>query len=163
LAFILQRKPPKKKIKIKAKRHENKGKTTNHHIHSNSNNVCISSIASNSLFIENFDNKITAIIKYIERFYNTTFEELLIKNRFNELVEPRQMIMYVCIAHYKISNEAQMARKFDRDRSTAYHSVIKIQNTIDTEPAFKKKFDKIVDELDKVLYLLDMNFNNFSL
>ena len=78
-----------------------------------------------------FNNKQKAemVLKIVLEYFNLTKEELLSKNRHQELVNPRHIAMYLVKLKTKLS-DGEVAEFFDRDRTTVLHANQKIHSYI---------------------------------
>ncbi len=91
--------------------------------------------------------KIENIIKLVEREFNITFKRMQHRDRYREVVEARQVAIYLIRMHTS-KPLAYISRMFGgRDHTTAMHSINKIQDMITTEPHFKQLILKIENQL----------------
>lgn len=103
-------------------------------------------------FISNgeYDRIIEKVASVICDYYQVTLDELKIKCREHEIVNPRQLIIYICFKDFRVTKK-YLGKYFNQDHATAIHSIKKIQNIIDTESIAREKFTelrmKIKDEL----------------
>lgn len=87
------------------------------------------------------------IIDKTADYYSVTVDELLSPKRDKEIVYPRQIAMYILrselhMSFPKIANE--LGRK---DHTTAIHSVEKIQNKVNNDPAVRQQLSEIREQL----------------
>lgn len=87
------------------------------------------------------------IIDHTAEYYSVTVDELLSPKRDKEIVYPRQIAMYILrselhMSFPKIANE--LGRK---DHTTAIHSVEKIQNQVNNDPAVRQQLSEIREQL----------------
>ncbi|MDE2018918.1 MAG: chromosomal replication initiator protein DnaA [Patescibacteria group bacterium] len=88
------------------------------------------------------------VLKAVAEFFNITTEDIISRNRRKEIVEPRQIAMYllreICDLSYPYIGE-----KMGRDHTTAIHSYEKINNEINHNPGLNQKILMIKDILFK--------------
>lgn len=87
------------------------------------------------------------IIDQTAHYYSVSVDELLSPKRDKEIVYPRQIAMYILrselhMSFPKIANE--LGRK---DHTTAIHSVEKIQNKLNNDPAVRQQLSEIREQL----------------
>lgn len=85
---------------------------------------------------------------------NLEAETLHCKNRYKEVREPRQIIMYLAREYTKLSMR-EVGEYFEQDHSTVHHACKTVNNHIDTEPKFKKRILNYKDQLE--------NFNGMKI
>lgn len=90
--------------------------------------------------ISQFEEKI--IIDKVCRFYNVDFEKLKEKTRKSEIVLPRQICAYLLKFNAKMTLE-KIGFIFNQDHSNISHACKVIENYLDTDKNFKKKFDEL--------------------
>ena len=88
------------------------------------------------------------VLKAVAEFFNITTEDIISRNRRKEIVEPRQIAMYllreICDLSYPYIGE-----KMGRDHTTAIHSYEKINTEINHNPGLNQKILMIKDILFK--------------
>jgi chromosomal replication initiator protein len=88
------------------------------------------------------------ILKAVAEFFNISIEDIISRNRRKEIVEPRQIAMYllreICDLSYPYIGE-----KMGRDHTTAIHSYEKINRESNQNPALNQKILMIKDILFK--------------
>jgi chromosomal replication initiator protein len=89
------------------------------------------------------------ILKVVAEFFNITIADLLSHNRRKEVVEPRQIAMYLLRDISDLSYPF-IGEKMGRDHTTAIHSYEKISREIDRNPSLNQKILMIKDSLFKV-------------
>ena len=89
------------------------------------------------------------ILKAVAVFFNITIEDLLSRNRRKEIVEPRQIAMYLLRDISDVSYPA-IGEKMGRDHTTAIHSYEKISREADRNPSLNQKIFMIKESLFKV-------------
>lgn len=89
------------------------------------------------------------ILKAVADFFNISVEDLLSRNRRKEIVEPRQIAMYLLRDISDISYPS-IGEKMGRDHTTAIHSYEKISHEADRNPSLNQKIFMIKESLFKV-------------
>jgi chromosomal replication initiator protein len=89
------------------------------------------------------------ILKVVADFFNITVEDILSRNRRKEIVEPRQIAMYLLRDISDVSYPS-IGEKMGRDHTTAIHSYEKISHEIDRNPALNQKIFTIKENLLKI-------------
>jgi chromosomal replication initiator protein len=100
--------------------------------------------------IKNFSENISddQIIKAVGEFFNVSPEELLRRNRKKEVVEPRQIVMYLMRDILEMSYP-YIGEKMGRDHTTAIHAVEKISQEINKNSSLNQKINLIRDLIYK--------------
>ncbi len=88
------------------------------------------------------------ILKAVAEFFNVTIEDLISHNRRKEVVEPRQIAMYLLREISELSYP-YIGEKMGRDHTTAIHSYEKINQEINKNSAFNQKILTIKDIIYK--------------
>jgi len=83
------------------------------------------------------------IISVVCRTYGVTFEQINVRSRKRELVEPRQIIMtmLVTMASYTAIASGEV---FGRKHSTVLSSKKSVSSLLDTDKEFRRKFIRIL-------------------
>ena len=89
-----------------------------------------------------------AIIKAVAEFFNVTIEDMVSHNRRKEIVEPRQIAMYLLRDISELSYP-HIGEKMGRDHTTAIHSYEKINHESNRNPALNQKILMIKDIIFK--------------
>lgn len=99
--------------------------------------------------ISDTSQKITPdlIIKVVAEYFFVPISDLLSSKRSQEIVYPRQIVMYLCRTLTDVSLGVIGKKLGNRDHTTVLHGYEKIQRLIDTDPSVKKD----VEELKKKL------------
>ncbi len=88
------------------------------------------------------------VLKAVAEYFNITIQDIISRNRRKEIVEPRQIAMYllrdICDLSYPYIGE-----KLGRDHTTAIHSYEKINRESNQDPALNQKILMIKDILFK--------------
>ena len=79
-----------------------------------------------------------SFLKAVAEFFNITIEDLVSHSRRKEVVEPRQIAMYLLRDISELSYP-YIGEKMGRDHTTAIHSYEKINNEINRNPALNQK------------------------
>ena len=85
----------------------------------------------------------------VSECYGVTREQLQLKTRKRQIVEARQIAMYLSKEMIKPKPSLKKIGYYfaDRDHATVLHASKVIQNFIDTENNFSQKIDEIKDKL----------------
>lgn len=89
------------------------------------------------------------IIHKVSTFYNVTKEEILGESRVKNIVIPRQIAMYLC-SKLTDMNFSMIGTAFEKDRSTAVHSISKVEKSLPTDKTLKMNIDYIIKDLQTV-------------
>jgi len=88
------------------------------------------------------------VLKAVAEFFSISIEDIVSRNRRKEIVEPRQIAMYllreICDLSYPYIGE-----KLGRDHTTAIHSYEKINKEVNHDPSLNQKILMIKDILFK--------------
>jgi len=88
------------------------------------------------------------ILKAVAEFFGITVEDLVSHNRRKEVVEPRQIAIYL-LRDISDLSYPYIGEKLGRDHTTAIHSYEKINNEINRNPALNQKILTIKDIIYK--------------
>jgi len=88
------------------------------------------------------------ILKTVAEFYNVSLEAMTGPNRRKEIVEPRQVAMYLLREMSDLSYP-YIGEKLGRDHTTAIHAYGKINEEINKNPALNQKILTIRDMIFK--------------
>jgi chromosomal replication initiator protein len=88
------------------------------------------------------------ILKSVAEFFNIAVEDLVSHNRRKEVVEPRQIAIYLLRDISELSYP-YIGEKLGRDHTTAIHSYEKINSEINRNPALNQKILTIKDMIYK--------------
>ena len=88
------------------------------------------------------------ILKAVAEFFSITTEDLISHNRRKEVVEPRQIAIYL-LRDISDLSYPYIGEKLGRDHTTAIHSYEKINNEINRNPALNQKILTIKDIIYK--------------
>ncbi len=88
------------------------------------------------------------ILKAVAEFFSVTVDDLMSHNRRKEVVEPRQIAMYLLREISELSYP-YIGEKMGRDHTTAIHSYEKINQEINRSPALNQKILTIKDIIYK--------------
>jgi chromosomal replication initiator protein len=88
------------------------------------------------------------ILKAVAEFFNVSIEDLVSHNRRKEVVEPRQIAMYLLREISELSYP-YIGEKMGRDHTTAIHSYEKINNEVTRNPLLNQKILNIKDIIYK--------------
>ena len=99
---------------------------------------------------QNLSKRVTdaQILKSVAEFFNITVEDLVSHNRRKEVVEPRQIAIYLLRDISELSYP-YIGEKLGRDHTTAIHSYEKINQEINRNPALNQKILTIKDIIYK--------------
>lgn len=115
-------------------------------------NVELAEYVIKSILPEDGIVKITPdkIMDKISVFYNITKNDLLGKSKTKNVALPRQIAMYLC---YKLTdmNYTSVGKVIgDKDRTTAYHNITKIENEILQNGSLKEDINCIIKDLESI-------------
>lgn len=101
--------------------------------------------------LKNFSQQVSdyQIIKAVADFYNVPTEDLSLRNRKKEVVEPRQVAMYLLRDILEMSYP-YIGKKMGRDHTTAIHAIEKISHEINKNSSLNQKINLIKDLLYKI-------------
>ena len=88
------------------------------------------------------------ILKAVADFFNISIEDLISHNRRKEVVEPRQIAIYLLRDISELSYP-YIGEKLGRDHTTAIHSYEKINHEINRDPSLNQKILMIKDLIYK--------------
>ena len=88
------------------------------------------------------------ILKTVAEFYNVSIETMTSPNRRKEIVEPRQVAMYL-LREISDLSYPYIGEKLGRDHTTAIHAYEKINEGINKNPALNQKILTIRDMIFK--------------
>jgi chromosomal replication initiator protein len=88
------------------------------------------------------------ILKMVAEFYNVSLETMTSQSRRKEIVEPRQVAMYL-LREISDLSYPYIGEKLGRDHTTAIHSYEKINEEINRNPALNQKILTIRDMIFK--------------
>ena len=99
---------------------------------------------------QNLSKRVTdaQILKSVAEFFNIAVEDLVSHNRRKEVVEPRQIAIYLLRDISELSYP-YIGEKLGRDHTTAIHSYEKINSEINRNPALNQKILTIKDMIYK--------------
>lgn len=80
-------------------------------------------------------------------YYNVSYDSLLAKTRKREIVQARQIAMYLAKKFTKSSLKSIGEHFSGKDHTTVIHSCQTVENLMDTDPVYK---DKLMDVMQKV-------------
>jgi chromosomal replication initiator protein len=100
--------------------------------------------------MQNLSKKVsdTQIIKAVAEFFSITTDDLISHNRRKEVVEPRQIAMYLLRDISELSYP-HIGEKMGRDHTTAIHSYEKINQEINRNPSLNQKILLIKESIFK--------------
>lgn len=90
----------------------------------------------------------TQVIKAVAEFFNISIEDVMSHNRRKEVVEPRQIIMYLLRDILELSYP-YIGKKMGKDHTTAIHSYEKINQEINKSQSLNQKILMIKDLIYK--------------
>lgn len=108
----------------------------------------VKKILSPSLYAPKKTVNIKHIIQSVAHFYGINEKQLIIKTRKQEVVKPRQVIMYLLREEFKLSYPSIGSKIGGRDHSTVMHACEKIENLLKNNELFVEEINMI----KKVIY-----------
>ncbi len=91
--------------------------------------------------------RIEDILENVSGYYSIPIQEMVGTSRTRDTLIPRQIAMYLCSKHLRISLQKLGERFSGRDHSTVIHSVKKIKNKINEDPGLIREINAIEREL----------------
>ena len=88
------------------------------------------------------------IQKYVADKYGVKLSELKGKSRKKEIVNPRQIAMFLAREILEDSL-VTISNAFDRDHTTVMHGIDKIQKQMDEDGSFKEEIDALLKEISE--------------
>ena len=76
-------------------------------------------------------------------------EQLYTRTRERQVVEARQMAMYLRVTRER-SSYAAAGQPYDRDHATAIHAVRTVRNLMSTDKAFRYKAQRVIGTLEEM-------------
>lgn len=83
------------------------------------------------------------IIKVVAEYFFVSISDLLSSKRSQEIVYPRQIVMYLCRTLTDVSLGVIGKKLGKKDHTTVLHGYEKIQRLIDTDPSVKKDVEEL--------------------
>ncbi len=99
---------------------------------------------------EDLPVKVRLIMSAVCHHYGVRPEDILVKSRKKEVVEPRHMAMYFC-AEYVMPSPSVIGRWFNRDHSSVLTALANVKNHHSLEKRYKKRFDQAHESIKIVL------------
>ena len=90
--------------------------------------------------------KIEKIISEVSRTYDVSENDILSKRKTADLVQARQIAMYIARETTELSYKA-IGDSFGKDHSTVVYNVTKIENFLKDKPSQKELVDDIIKNL----------------
>lgn len=100
-------------------------------------------VLKNFVKTSNKEINIEEIQKMVSKFYNLSYNDLLSKSRKREIVQARQITMYLAKKFTGNSLKAIGAHFSGKDHTTVIHSCQTVENYLDTDPSYREKFLQI--------------------
>lgn len=100
--------------------------------------------------VQNFSRRVSddQILKSVAEFYHLSVDDLLVRGRKKEVVEPRQIAMYLLRDILDMSYP-YIGEKLGRDHTTAIHAVEKINQEINKNSSLNQKINLIKEVIYK--------------
>ena len=83
------------------------------------------------------------IIKVVAEYFFVSISDLLSSKRSQEIVYPRQIVMYLCRTLTDVSLSVIGKKLGNKDHTTVMHGYEKIQRLIETDPSIKKDVEEL--------------------
>lgn len=98
------------------------------------------------------------ITKIVADIFGVEFKELFNKTRKRQIVEARQVSMYIAIKEIKTISLSKVGEYYNRDHATVIHAIKTVKNLCATEKLFKEKVDQAIVkyrliEANKIVYI----------
>ena len=91
----------------------------------------------------------TQIIKAVAEFYEISTSDLIGRGRKKEIIEPRQVAMYLLREMLNMSYPFIAEKVGKRDHTTAIYAFDKITHSLNENPAFNQKLTMIKELINK--------------
>jgi chromosomal replication initiator protein len=91
----------------------------------------------------------TQVVKAVAEFYEISITELIGRGRKKEIVEPRQVAMYLLREMLNMSYPFIAEKMGKRDHTTAIYAFDKITHNLNTNPGFNQKMTMIKELVNK--------------
>jgi len=116
----------------------------------------------------------SSTVQYLPEIYNKRLatiicheknipqERLLEKTREREIVESRQIYMYMLIEIFKIG-PSEIGRRTGFDHATVFHSKKKVNEFLETERRYRESFERILPEVKEMKRHMDGEVPQVSL
>jgi chromosomal replication initiator protein len=100
--------------------------------------------------VQNFTKRVSDdhVLKSVAGFYNIAVEDLVSRGRKKEVVEPRQIAMFLLRDILEMSYP-YIGEKLGRDHTTAIHAVEKINQEINRNSSLSEKITSIKEAIYK--------------
>lgn len=92
---------------------------------------------------------ISSIINAVCTYYGITEEQVKSKTRRQDIVQPRQLIMYLADKYLKLSTTRIGRYMGDRDHSTVIHGIAQVGSRLKTRPNFKTEVKQIEEQITR--------------
>ena len=86
------------------------------------------------------------ILKEVGKYYSITTDKLSSSNRSKEMVQPRQVAMYL-VRHLTNYSLPEIGKVFSRDHTTVLHSIHKIEEYLKTTDDMKNIIDDLIKNI----------------
>lgn len=86
------------------------------------------------------------ILKEVGKYYSITTDKLSSSNRTKEMVQPRQVAMYL-VRHLTNYSLPEIGKVFSRDHTTVLHSIHKIEEYLKTTDDMKNIIDDLIKNI----------------
>lgn len=80
----------------------------------------------------------TLIEEMVSRFYGVSLEDMFGRKRDREFVTARHVCMWL-MRKYTLNSFKKIAGVFNRDHTTAIHSIANVNNLMETDPIFREE------------------------
>ncbi|HAI73973.1 MAG TPA: chromosomal replication initiator protein DnaA [Candidatus Moranbacteria bacterium] len=90
------------------------------------------------------------ILKAVSSFYDVSFDELVLKNRKQELVRPRQVAMYLLRSELDFSYPGIGEKLGGRDHTTAMHAFEKISKLLEEDAKLLDEINSLKEQLYRI-------------
>ncbi|MDE6183726.1 MAG: chromosomal replication initiator protein DnaA, partial [Rikenellaceae bacterium] len=87
-----------------------------------------------------------AICEIVYTFFNVTKEDFFSKKRSREIVQARQVSMYLCKKHTNLSLKS-IGEAIERDHATVVHAIKTVTNLIETDKGLRAHIEQIEKQI----------------
>jgi len=95
------------------------------------------------------DVRIKPIVNFVAEWFELTPRQLASKTRKREILEPRQMAIWLAVKYTRMSKVAIGANIGGKDHATVLHSVRVVDNLLDTDKFYSRSFNEMYGEFKK--------------
>ena len=95
------------------------------------------------------DVRIKPIVEFVSEWYGITSRQLVAKTRKREILEPRQIAIWLAVKYTRMSKVAIGANIGGKDHATVLHSERVVDNLLETDKLYSKRFNEMYEVFKK--------------